>query len=103
MFWGLYGILELLTEYVLQIELQIEESALLMLLFIGFANTNAKFKGEVVSVLPMKSFLGNSLLLRWQTTLCSCSVGWKVLEQLLLVMERNDLCLPCNIFGEAKA
>lgn len=37
-------------------EFQSAESALLMLLFIGFASTNAKLKGEPVSVLPWKTF-----------------------------------------------
>lgn len=38
----------MLTEYIPQIEFQSEESALLTLLFIGFANTTAKLKGEGV-------------------------------------------------------
>lgn len=38
----------MLTEYTPQIEFQREESALLMLLFIGFANATAKLKGEGV-------------------------------------------------------
>lgn len=50
----------------------------------------------------MKNFLGNSRS-GVKIALCSCSVGLEVCEQLVLVMEGNGLCLPCNIFGEAKA
>lgn len=40
----------------LLMEFQSAESALLMLLFVGFASANAKLKGEAVALLPLKTF-----------------------------------------------
>jgi len=53
----------MLAEYMPQVELQHAESAWLVLLFVGFASTSAKVKGEAVSVLPSKTF--------WAAVRCS--------------------------------
>jgi len=63
LFWGFYDSLEMLAEYMPQVELQHAESAWLVLLFVGFASTSAKVKGEAVSVLPSKTF--------WAAVRCS--------------------------------